>query len=227
MSRIVAGTAGGRRLQTPEGATTRPTTDRVREAFFSVVASWNGTADAPVEHQLEGVGFLDLYAGSGAMGLEAASRGADPVLLVESHHGAQATIEQNLASTGLAGQLRRTTVEALVAQPNPAAAFDIIWLDPPYDLPTDKLNVVLASLLRNGWVRADGVVVVERSGRQAPPVMAGTDAWDRRYGETTLFWFAPLGEGAADATDPEATDAPPAPADAPPEPAAATTEERP
>lgn len=82
MSRIIAGSAKGRRIDTPKGSRTRPTTDRTREALFSALASWFDTADEAPERQLDGVAVLDLYAGSGAVGLEAASRGAHPVVLV-------------------------------------------------------------------------------------------------------------------------------------------------
>lgn len=190
----MAGRARGRRLETPPGASTRPTTDRVREAFFSVLASWNGTADRPVEEQLAGLSFLDLYAGSGAMGLEAASRGAHPVLLVESDARAHAVVRRNLEATGLDANTRAARTETVVATPNPGNPFDVVWLDPPYDLRTEVLESVLTAVLANNWVRRDGVVVVERSGRDAAPQVAGTEAWDRGYGETTLYWFAPLEE---------------------------------
>lgn len=192
MSRIVAGRAGGRRLETPDGATTRPTSDRVREAFFSVLASWNGTGDAPADEQLAGLAFLDLYAGSGGVGLEAASRGAAPVRLVEADARAAGVIRRNVSASGLAAEVTTARVEQVIAQPPVGAAFDVVWLDPPYALEADKLDRVLAAVLANGWVRDDGVIVVERSGRSGAPTLSGTDAWDRRYGETTLYWFAPL-----------------------------------
>lgn len=191
MSRIVAGSARGRRLETPDGATTRPTTDRVREAFFSVLASWNGSADRAVDEQLAGLSFLDLYAGSGAMGLEAASRGAKPVLLVEADARAHAIVRRNIEASKLDATSRCARAEAVVGVPNPGAAHDVVWLDPPYDLAVEKINAVLAAILAHGWVRADGVIVVERSGRGGAPELDAAEAWQRRYGETTLYWFAP------------------------------------
>lgn len=191
MSRIVAGSARGRRLETPDGGGTRPTSDRVREAFFSVLASWNGTADAGAEHQFAGLGFLDLYAGSGAMGLEAASRGAARVDLVESDARAAEVIRRNIEVSGLRARVRAAKVETLVATPPAGEAFDVVWLDPPYALGEDQLDGVLASVLGNGWVRRDGVIVVERSGRGRAPALAGAETWSRSYGDTTLHWFAP------------------------------------
>lgn len=191
MSRIVAGRAGGRRLETPDGDATRPTSDRVREAFFSVLASWNGTADNAADDQLDQLAFLDLYAGSGAVGLEAASRGAARVVLVESDARAAAVASRNLQTTGLPGQVRVGRVETVTAQPNPQEPYDVVWLDPPYAVETGKINQVLSQVLANGWVREDGVVVVERAGRNQAPELVGTDSWTRNYGDTTLYWFAP------------------------------------
>ncbi|MGA4508680.1 16S rRNA (guanine(966)-N(2))-methyltransferase RsmD [Propionibacteriaceae bacterium G1746] len=206
MSRIVAGRAGGRRLETPAGANTRPTTDRVREAFFSVLASWNGTGDRAADDQLAGLSFLDLYAGSGAVGLEAASRGARPVLLVEQDGRTHDLIRRNIATTGLPATSRAARAETLVAARNPDPAYDVVWLDPPYGLAVESINPILANIVANGWVRDDGVIILERSGRGDAPDLPGAESWSRRYGETTLFWFAPDGEAgggdgnAADAT---------------------------
>lgn len=194
MSRIVAGTARGRRLETPSGDATRPTTDRVREAFFSVLASWNGSADRAVEEQLSGLSFLDLFAGSGAMGLEAASRGAQPVLMVEADPRAHDVVRRNIETTALPASSRCAKAESVVAVANSGAAHDVVWLDPPYGVGADVLDPLLAAILANGWVRRDGVIIVEQSGRAAPLHLPGTDGWDRRYGDTTLHWFAPLAE---------------------------------
>ena len=163
----------------------------MREAFFSVLASWNGTADRAVEEQLAGLSMLDLYAGSGAMGLEAASRGAHPVLMVESDARTHDVIRRNIALTALPASSRCARAESVVGVPNPGNAHDVVWLDPPYDVGVDSLNPMLANILANGWVRHDGVIIVERSGRGPAPELPGTDAWDRNYGQTTLHWFAP------------------------------------
>ena len=102
--RLIAGSAGGRRLAVAPGGVTRPTTDRVREALFSAITSWLGTSDRPAEATLAGIAFCDLYAGSGAVGLEAASRGANPVLLVEADRRIAALAVRNARQLGLPGQ---------------------------------------------------------------------------------------------------------------------------
>ena len=106
MSRIIAGSAKGRRIDTPKGSRTRPTTDRTREALFSALASWFGTADEAPERQLDGVAVLDLFAGSGAVGLEAASRGAGPVVLVESDGSTARLIAANARDLRLRADVR-------------------------------------------------------------------------------------------------------------------------
>lgn len=189
MSRIIAGQARGRRLATPPGQTTRPTTDRVREAFFSALATWAGTGSAGGASQLAGLGFLDLYAGSGAVGLEAASRGASPVTLVERDPRVTAVIRRNAAQAGLSVDVHTASVDTWLARPA-SRGYDVVWLDPPYNVQTGHLEHLIGVLLVNGWLLADGLVVVERAARDAPPQPAGaTDAWQRKYGETTLHHF--------------------------------------
>lgn len=186
MTRIIGGTAGGRRLRTPAGAGTRPTSDRVREALFS-----------RLEHLdvLSGARVLDLYAGSGALGLEAASRGAASVLLVESDRAAATVARANVAMTRLPNVwVRAVTVDrVLVTGPGPGEQVDLVFLDPPYDLGEESLADILRLLVTPRWLAGDALVVVERSARSPepswPPVleMAG----ERRHGETRL-WFADL-----------------------------------
>jgi 16S rRNA (guanine966-N2)-methyltransferase len=182
VSRIVAGTLGGRRLATPPGRATRPTSDRVREALFSALEAMT---------DLRGARFADLYAGSGAVGLEAASRGAAHVLLVESDPRAVRTVRENVASLGISGAARLVTtqVEQALATP-PDGPYDVVFADPPYDLGDAELGAVLAALVGHGWLGADAVVVVERSTRSGPvPWVAGiTGERGRRYGETTLWY---------------------------------------
>jgi len=190
VSRIIAGTRKGHRLQTPPGGRTRPTTDRVREALFSVIASWAGTAGSRSEESLSGLAFLDLYAGSGAVGLEAASRGAAPVLLVESDRRTARIIGDNARELDLEVQLRTGRVEDVIAQP-PPGPYDVIFADPPYELNSAALSQVLATLLESGWINDDALVVVERSSRSEPLTWPEepVDIWTRPYGETTLhFW---------------------------------------
>jgi len=190
VSRIIAGTHKGRRLQTPPGDRTRPTTDRVREALFSVIASWAGTAGSRSEESLSGLAFLDLYAGSGAVGLEAASRGAAPVLMVESDRRTARIISDNARKLDLGVQIRTGRVEDVIAQP-PPGPYDVIFADPPYELNSATLSRVLTTLLESGWINEDALVIVERSSRTEdlswPEQPA--DAWTKAYGETTLhFW---------------------------------------
>jgi 16S rRNA (guanine966-N2)-methyltransferase len=189
VSRIIAGSHRGRRITMPDSGKTRPTTDRVREALFSAVTSWAGTSSLAAEESLRGLAFCDLFAGSGAVGLEAASRGASPVLLVEGDRRTAATAAANLAALGLPARVLTGRVEPLVAQP-PDTTFDVVFVDPPYDLAASALDRVLADVVRRGWVAADGLVVVERSRRgtapQWPDGFGG--GWSRRYGETVLFF---------------------------------------
>lgn len=182
MSRVIAGTFGGRRLQTPPGQGTRPTSDRVREALFSSLDSLTDLTDAWV---------ADLYAGSGAVGLEAASRGAGHVTLVESAPAAARVARANIAALGVGGivTLATTTVERAVAAP-PAEPYDVIFADPPYDLPDADLASVLAAIGAHGWLAVDGLLVVERSTRSPEPAWPDvvTPGRGRRYGETTLWY---------------------------------------
>ena len=136
MSRDHRRVGGGRRITMPSGRNTRPTTDRVREAVFSAIASWAGTADRPPEEALAGLAFCDLYAGSGAVGLEAASRGADPVVLVERDRSAAALVRRNAARARAAGRgpARRRTRPARA--PGAETSFDVVFADPPYDVAT-------------------------------------------------------------------------------------------
>jgi 16S rRNA (guanine966-N2)-methyltransferase len=162
----------------------------VREALFSVITSWAGTAGSRSEESLAGLAFLDLYAGSGAVGLEAASRGAAPVLLVESDRRTARIIGDNARELDLPVQVRTGRVLDVIAGP-PPGPYDVIFADPPYELGSADLSRVLATLLEQGWLNDDALVVVERSSRTDdlswPEDPA--DVWSRAYGETTLhFW---------------------------------------
>ncbi len=183
MTRIISGTVGGRLLVTPPGVGTRPTSDRVREALFS-----------RLEHLevLQGARVLDLYAGSGALGLEAASRGAREVQLVERHRGAADVAALNVRSLGLAQVLVHVeAVESFLLRGPAGERVDLVLLDPPYDLDEEALADVLALLVAHSWLQADALVAVERSARSSPPRWpAGlAPAGERRYGETKV-WFA-------------------------------------
>ena len=185
MTRIISGLAGGRRISTPPGSGTRPTSDRVREALFSRLEHLD------VLHQGK---VLDLYAGSGALGLEAASRGATSVLLVESDRAAVAVIRKNIAELGLPGvSVRADTVERVLAA-GPAskeARCDLVLADPPYDVTEEALGDVLLLLVTHEWLSEEAFVVVERSARSPEPRWPrGLDGLgERRYGDTKM-WFA-------------------------------------
>lgn len=179
MTRIVAGTVGGRRLIVPKGDTTRPTSERVREALFSSLESRNVIAAARV---------LDLYAGSGALGLEAASRGAASVVLVDSARQAVEAARRNVTELGLPRvAVVLSSVERYLDSPSVHPA-DLVFADPPYALGEAELANDLAALTR-GWLAPGALVVVERSGRSREPRWpAGLMRQGvRRYGETVLW----------------------------------------
>ncbi|GGK43046.1 16S rRNA (guanine(966)-N(2))-methyltransferase RsmD [Nocardia camponoti] len=178
MTRIVAGVAGGRRLKVPP-AGTRPTSDRVREALFSTIDARFG---------LDGARVLDLYAGSGALGLEALSRGAESVLLVESDRTAAGVVRANIAELGLPGaQIRVAPVGTVLAQSG-SGDIDLVFSDPPYDVDTETVISDLAALATNNWLADDALVIVERSVRSPEIVWpAGYSALKpRKYGETRI-----------------------------------------
>ena len=184
MTRVIAGEAKGRRLAVPGGTgatSTRPTSDRAREGLFASVLSELGS--------LAGKRVLDLYAGSGAVGLEALSRGASHVLLVESDTRAVAVIRSNIAAVGLAGaQVRGEKVERLLGRPA-EQPYDLVFADPPYAVPAADVTRIIG-LLARGWLAPDALVVVERATRSGdfewPPGFA--QGKSRRYGEGT-FWY--------------------------------------
>jgi 16S rRNA (guanine966-N2)-methyltransferase len=180
MTRIVAGEAKGRRLAVPP-AGTRPTSERAREALFN---SLGGLVD------LDGARVLDLFAGTGAVGLEALSRGAAAVWFVESDRGACDVLRRNIATVGLGGAtLHRAQVASFLAGRAPDEPFDVAYLDPPYAYAEDELAAVLEALV-GGWLAPAAVVVVERSARGAEPrwPIHVTPLKQRRYGEGMLWY---------------------------------------
>jgi 16S rRNA (guanine966-N2)-methyltransferase len=178
MTRIVAGSARGRRLAVPASGV-RPTGDRAREGLFNSLGSLL---------DLEGAAVLDLYAGSGALGLEALSRGARSVLFVENGSRVLPVLRANLAAVGLpGGRVVAASVPALVAGP-PPEPLDLVLADPPYATPAEEVLGVLSALAGGGWLVPGAVVVVERSAREDPwewPTPF-TGVRDRRYGEAVL-----------------------------------------
>jgi len=182
MTRIIAGSARGRRLSAPAGDRTRPTADRVREALFSSLDAELGS--------LAGLRFLDLYAGSGAVGLEARSRGAGVVTLVEQDRRTTALIQSNARAVGLSGiEVVAGAVSRVLAAP-PPTPYDVAFLDPPYTVGNDTVESDLTALVGRRWLAEGAVVVVERSTRSgAPGWPAGLlPGRSRRYGETTLWY---------------------------------------
>lgn len=180
VTRIISGEAGGRRLRTPDGDGTRPTSDRVREALFSSLEA---------RGMVEGAHVMDLYAGSGALGLEAASRGAASVLLVESDKGACGVIRANISDLGAAGaRLQGGTVESALDRPA-SLRYDLVLADPPYEVDEDTLSRVLELLLARDWLAEESLVVLERSTRSPEPTWpAGlVSIGSRTYGETVLW----------------------------------------
>ena len=189
VSRIIAGSAGGRRISMPPGSATRPTTDRVREAIFSAIAAWAATSAAAPEEALADLGFCDLYACSGAVGLEAASRGAARVLLVEQNRLAAQHIRRSAAQLGLNVNVKVADVTSLLYHA-PATGFDIVFADPPYDHASETIDAQLVTLIDHGWVSRPGLVVLERSRRSPPPKWPGavSTTWTRAYGETEVYF---------------------------------------
>jgi 16S rRNA (guanine966-N2)-methyltransferase len=182
MTRIVSGSARGRRLRTPSGDRTRPTSDRVREALFSALEAALGS--------LEGLRFLDLYAGSGAVGLEAMSRGAGVVTLVESDRRTAKMVQQNADELGFhRAEVLAVPVEKAVAQP-PRAPYDVVFVDPPYAYATADLERVLADLSGNRWLAHGATIVVERSARDPEPAWPSGTTGERskEYGDTVLWY---------------------------------------
>ena len=186
MTRIIAGAAKGRKLKTPTGDSTRPTSDRVREALFSALEAQFGS--------LHGLRVLDLYAGSGAVALEAASRGSVGVLAVESDRRTAALISENVRAVGLDVEVNANAVARVLAGP-PRAPYDVVFADPPYPLPDAEVVEALALLVGNGWLSDGAAVVVERSARSVEPAWPSGlgDARLKKYGETVLWYVRRAG----------------------------------
>jgi len=178
MTRLISGVAGGRRLKVPPSGV-RPTGDRAREGMFNSLGSLL---------DLEGATVLDLYAGSGALGLEALSRGAAQVVFVESGPRVLPVLRANLAAVGLpGGRVVAGSVPTVVAG-RPPARFDLVLADPPYATPVAEVLGVLESLVTGEWLAEEAVLVVERSSREEPwewpTPLHGVR--ERRYGEALL-----------------------------------------
>ncbi len=178
--RIVAGAARGRRLAAPPDGT-RPTSDRVREALFNTLAA---------SRPLEGARVLDLFAGTGAVGLEALSRGAAEAVFVERGRAALAVLRRNIATVALPGALVLARPVGAVLDVAPERPFDLVFADPPYAY-GDKIAGVVAALHTHGWLAPGALVVLEMSARNPPTGWAHdcvTPVAEKRYGDT-LLWY--------------------------------------
>lgn len=187
MTRIIAGSAGGRRLDTPPGVGTRPTSDRVREALFSRLEHLGAMLGADV---------LDLYAGSGALGLEAFSRGAASATFVEADRRVATIIRSNVRNLGFSPvRVVTQAVERFLEGPATVKA-GLVLMDPPYSVSEEQLRQAIDALVEGEWLAPRALVVIERSSRSPQPTWhERLEAWEPRvYGETTM-WFAELMDG--------------------------------
>ncbi|MCW2491036.1 MAG: rRNA (guanine966-N2)-methyltransferase [Pseudonocardiales bacterium] len=181
MTRIVGGTARGRRIAVPPRGT-RPTSERAREALFNTLST---------ELDLVGARALDLFAGSGAVGIEALSRGAEVAVFVESDHRAAAILQENLNAVRLSGAvLYRCSAETYLAAVGADDPFDFVFLDPPYAVPPGVVARLLETLADERWLVEGAVVVVERSWRDPQPEWPSEikAMKQRRYGEGSLWY---------------------------------------
>jgi 16S rRNA (guanine966-N2)-methyltransferase len=200
--RVIAGAARGLRLATPTGSTTRPITDRAKESLFGHLTP-----------ELEGAHILDLFAGSGALAIEALSRGAERAVLVERDPDALEVIALNIARTRLTDRARvhrGDVVSFLGSLPAPEGPFDIVFCDPPFATEDEWVRSLLDALDRRGWMDEDAIVVVRRA---APPVDDAVDGpravlpegwgirWRRTFGDTLVLVTAPFPDDGDDGGD--------------------------
>jgi 16S rRNA (guanine(966)-N(2))-methyltransferase RsmD len=172
--RVIAGELGGRRLQAPRGRSTRPTSDRVREALFSILGP----------DLVEGARVLDLFAGSGALGIEALSRGASNATFVDSSSAAVTAVRRNIGALGVEAEVRRQdTLAYLRSAPRDARLYDLVFLDPPYRHARGLWPELSTAL---GPVLAPDARVVTESDRRAPLELDLTLLDERRYGDTLI-----------------------------------------
>jgi len=176
--RVIAGTFGGRRLAAPPGSRTRPTSDRVREALFSILGA-----------RVPGARVLDLFAGSGALGIEALSRGASSAVFVDDAASAIKAIRANLEALAITADVRRAdALRFLGAASGDGAQYDLVFLDPPYrlaDTLADRLSEAIPAVL------APGAVAVAESDRRAPLALDLPLLDERRYGDTLIRIYGP------------------------------------
>jgi 16S rRNA (guanine966-N2)-methyltransferase len=185
--RIVGGNLGGRVLRAPPGAATRPTSEKVREAMFAILGATRSGGSGVA---LDGAHVLDLFAGSGALGLEALSRGAAHATFVDSARPAVTAIRDNLRALGVADRATVVAGDAVVsaARHAPAAPWRLVFVDPPY---RSDLAIRAVAALPPDRLATDAVIVIEHDRHNAPPDQVGsllrTD--QRRYGDTLISFF--------------------------------------
>lgn len=196
MTRIIAGSARGRRLKVPDRGT-RPTSDRVREAMFASVDS----RMLAQSKTWQDVAVCDLWSGSGALALEAWSRGARRVLAVERSAAAAAVIEANIAELAAEGvRVKRADVSRALSSAPDGGAFDVVFADPPYDDDEDSVRACLSAGLSAGWFGVNALVIVERRGGASVAKASSpfpdeiTILDERRYGDTVL-WYGRVTDG--------------------------------
>jgi 16S rRNA (guanine966-N2)-methyltransferase len=181
--RVVGGRLKGRAIKSPQDARVRPTSDRVREAVFNILAHNDFGA-----WELEGAKVLDLFAGTGALSAEALSRGARLAVLVDDDPDSRALIRENLEALGLNGVAKIWKRDASMLGPCPAQAngpFDLVFCDPPYR--KGLAEPALASALAGGWIVPGAVIVLETAADEAPVAISGlVEAGTRIYGETRI-----------------------------------------
>ena len=185
--RVIAGSARGRRLTVPDGDDVRPTKDMVREALFSALDARGAIVDARV---------LDLYAGSGALAIEALSRGAERATLVERNRRAIEAINANLDALGFEDRARVVALDANRFAASTVAGdapFDLVFVDPPYTTADEEVDALLVGLMGPEWLADNAIVSVERPARHPiHPPPGCTTGWERTFGDTllTLCWRA-------------------------------------
>jgi 16S rRNA (guanine(966)-N(2))-methyltransferase RsmD len=183
--RVIAGSARGHKLKAPEGMETRPTTDRIKETLFNMIA-----------YELPGCNFLDLYSGSGGIGIEALSRGADKAVFVDESNVCKKIIEENLVHTKLNAkaviyQKEVKTVLDQLGQTN--EKFDIVFMDPPYG--KQLIEETLEKIKKNDLLTSEGFVIVERATNKSMPEIKDMVLWkEKKYKTTTMTFLRRLEE---------------------------------
>lgn len=177
--RVIAGSAKGARLRSPTTGT-RPMMDRMRESVFSALGDF------------EGLRVLDLYAGSGSLGLEALSRGAVSAVFVENAREAILKLEQNLEATGLGDRAEVTWIDTKSMLQNiPDERYDMIFVDPPYNMPASAVRADCEAIVMHGYLSDEGRVVVHRPGKEAALVPLGLKCvWEREFGQSRVYVFS-------------------------------------